>query len=240
MDKNIEPPHTIPSNLLDRYTMGGTIPVLNWYFDERAFQPLRITAEQYRIAFQQFNERTFDYYGRDIHSFYAAFEKYRLKDKTVLIWGLASCNCEAMALWQGASHIYVVDYNKPICEHEQITVMNLDELTRSNLQVDIAISFSSFEHDGLGRYGDPLNPDGDLEAMRIAARHLKDDGCLWLGIPQGLDCLVWNAHRIYGEKRLPLLLKSWVMEDVFEQEPPKGQPLGTYEIQPLMILHKKP
>ena len=29
----------------------------------------------------------------------------------------------------------------------------------------LALSISSFEHDGLGRYGDPLNPEGDLAAM---------------------------------------------------------------------------
>lgn len=31
---------------------------------------------------------------------------------------------------------------------------------------DAIVSFSGLEHDGLGRYGDPLNPYGDLSAMR--------------------------------------------------------------------------
>jgi len=234
----MKPPRAIPPDLLDGYTLSGTIPVLHWYFDDRPIRRLRVTHEQYIRAFQQLNDRTFDYYGYDINSFYAAFGKWSLKDKSVLIWGLASCNCEAMALWQGASHVYVVDYNKPICEHDRITVINFDELTQNNIQTDIAISFSSFEHDGLGRYGDPLNPDGDLDAMRIAYRHLKNDGRLWLGVPQGLDCLVWNAHRIYGEKRLSLLLKGWTIADVLEQESREGQPLGTYWNQPLMILQK--
>ena len=30
---------------------------------------------------------------------------------------------------------------------------------------DFAVSFSSIEHCGLGRYGDPLNPFGDFEAV---------------------------------------------------------------------------
>ena len=33
---------------------------------------------------------------------------------------------------------------------------------------DVALSISSFDHDGLGRYGDPLEPDNDLRAMRVA------------------------------------------------------------------------
>ena len=30
---------------------------------------------------------------------------------------------------------------------------------------DNAATFSSIEHAGLGRFGDPLNPDGDLDVM---------------------------------------------------------------------------
>jgi hypothetical protein len=73
--------------------------------------------------------------------------------------------------------------------------------------------------------------------MQMARNFLKDDGYLWLGVPQGQDCLIWNANRIYGEKRLPLLLKEWNVEAVFEQESPVGKPLGT-ETQPLMVLRK--
>jgi hypothetical protein len=38
---------------------------------------------------------------------------------------------------------------------------------------DLVLSMSSFEHDGLGRYGDPLNPNGDIMAMRSTRRLLK-------------------------------------------------------------------
>ncbi|MDR3000797.1 MAG: DUF268 domain-containing protein [Fibromonadaceae bacterium] len=218
--------------------MNGQIPVLYWYFDERNDSKIYNSAEDYEKAFKSLENKTFKYYDKDINSFYAAFEKYSLKNKSVLIWGLAGLNCEAMALWQDAEHVYVVDYNKPVCEHDKITVMNHEELVKNGIKVDVAISFSSFEHDGLGRYGDPLNPNGDFEAMKNAQDFLKDDGFMLFGVPQGEDCLVWNAHRIYGEKRLPLLLKGWSVEAVFEQESPVGQALGAYHIQPLMVLRK--
>jgi hypothetical protein len=96
-----------------------------------------------------------------------------------------------------------------------ITVFNHAEILKKNIKVDIAFSYSSFEHDGLGRYGDPLSPDGDLRAMQEAHTFLKDDGILFLGVPFGPDCLTWNAHRIYGKHRLPLLLKGWKCLDVF-------------------------
>jgi len=236
--KEPPPPSTIPEHLHNDFTMNNQIPVLYWYFDERNDSKIHNSAEDYQKAFENLENRTFKYYDKDINSFYAAFEKYSLKGKSVLIWGLAGINCEAMAIWQGAEHVYVVDYNKPVCEHSKITVMNHEELVKSGIKTDVAISFSSFEHDGLGRYGDPLNPNGDLAAMQMAKEFLKDDGYMLFGVPQGKDCLVWNTHRIYGEIRLPLLLRGWKTEAVFEQESPVGKPIGTHHVQPLMVLRK--
>ena len=36
----------------------------------------------------------------------------------------------------------------------------------SGPQLDLTVSYSGIEHDGLGRYGDPVNPNGDVGAMR--------------------------------------------------------------------------
>ncbi len=49
---------------------------------------------------------------------------------------------------------------------------SFDDITLS-AAFDLVLSISSFEHDGLGRYGDPLNPDGDMTAMRNTRRLLK-------------------------------------------------------------------
>ena len=79
---------------------------------------------------------------------------------------------------------------------------------RDELNDDVIITFSSVEHSGLGRYGDPLNPDGDIETMNSIYNNLKKDGLLIWGAPVcEKDGLVWNKHRIYGPKRLLLLFK---------------------------------
>lgn len=33
-------------------------------------------------------------------------------------------------------------------------------------EFDAVVSMSSLDHDGLGRYGDPINPNADLESMQ--------------------------------------------------------------------------
>lgn len=74
------------------------------------------------------------------------------------------------------------------------------------------VSISNFEHDGLGRYGDPIDPNGDLRAMREMQTLVKPDGFLILGVPVARDAVVWNAHRLYGRLRLPLLLQGWTVD----------------------------
>jgi SAM-dependent methyltransferase len=54
------------------------------------------------------------------------------------------------------------------------------------------------EHIGLGRYGDPLDPDGDLCAIRELIRIIADGGRLLFVVPiSGRARVAFNAHRIY-------------------------------------------
>jgi hypothetical protein len=41
---------------------------------------------------------------------------------------------------------------------------------------------------------------------------LKSGGILFLAVPIGLDKVVWNAHRIYGNVRFPMLTAGWQLE----------------------------
>lgn len=54
------------------------------------------------------------------------------------------------------------------------------------------------EHIGLGRYGDPLDPDGDVKAMRELARIITPGGSLLFVVPVGRPKICYNAHRVYG------------------------------------------
>jgi hypothetical protein len=54
------------------------------------------------------------------------------------------------------------------------------------------------EHIGLGRYGDPLDPDGDLKAISELKRVTATGGDLLFVVPVGQPKLMFNAHRIYS------------------------------------------
>jgi hypothetical protein len=235
-------PKSIPGDSCDAFTMNGMIPVLERYFDNRKFSLIHNTAIKYLEIFAKLETKTFSYYKNAIHSFYDALTDYDIQGKSVVIWGLSGCNCDAIAAWKGAKDICVVDYNAPICDLDNIRVVTHDELKSAPIKFDYAFSFSTFEHDGLGRYGDPIDPWGDIKAMQCAKTVMTDKGVLFLGVPLGQDALVWNAHRIYGKLRLPLLVKGWSPRDVYSDYAGDNifqEPLFTHK-QPLIVLQNAP
>jgi hypothetical protein len=59
------------------------------------------------------------------------------------------------------------------------------------------------EHVGLGRYGDPLDYDGDLRAVAELQRVLKAGGQLLFVVPLGGESRIqFNAHRIYTYRQI--------------------------------------
>lgn len=58
------------------------------------------------------------------------------------------------------------------------------------------------EHIGLGRYGDPLDPQGDLKAISELVRVLSPGGNLLFVVPVGKSLLQFNSHRIYSYEQI--------------------------------------
>lgn len=75
---------------------------------------------------------------------------------------------------------------------------------------DAIVTFSSVEHSGLGRYGDALNPWGDVLEIARSYCVCKPGGSLVVAVMNGSDELQYNAHRVYGKLRWPYLASNWV------------------------------
>lgn len=58
------------------------------------------------------------------------------------------------------------------------------------------------EHVGLGRYGDPLDPDGWLTGLKELQRVLKPGGQLLIGTPCGRQRVVFHAHRVFSPRMI--------------------------------------
>src|SRR5665213_121677 len=76
---------------------------------------------------------------------------------------------------------------------------------------DVVTIISTLEHVGLGRWGDPLDVDGDIKAMREARRILRPGGHVVLTVPYGYPTVVFNLHRIYDQGRINKLSEGFEM-----------------------------
>ena len=75
---------------------------------------------------------------------------------------------------------------------------DLRHLTFKDDEIDSLSCMHTVEHIGLGRYGDPLDPRGDIKAMKELQRVVQPGGSLLLVTPVGKPKIAFNAHRIYS------------------------------------------
>jgi len=124
----------------------------------------------------------------------------------VLVIGSERPWVEACVLHAGARAVTTLEFGKVHSAHPRVRTMLPSEARAafangSMPRFDAVVSFSSIEHTGLGRYGDALNPWGDLQTVARAWCATRPGGELLLGAPTGADALMWNAHRQYGPVR---------------------------------------
>lgn len=132
-----------------------------------------------------------------------------IQGKNVMIVGSETFWVELLCVLGDACEVTTVEY-RPI-EWSVPPKANLRTLSWDDFICDLAIherrydlilSYSSIEHSGLGGYGDRITPLGDLLTFHLMARCTKPTGICAVAVPVGQDLTHFNAHRIYGEKRI--------------------------------------
>lgn len=137
-----------------------------------------------------------------------------MKGMSVLVIGSSHPWVEAICLHFGAAKVTTLEYGTIVSKHPNIFTLTPDEFRAKFLvgeleDFDGVVSHSSLEHSGLGRYGDALNPWGDILALARAWCVTKTGGFLYLGLPTGKDFILSNWHRTYGKLRWPLISANW-------------------------------
>ena len=178
------------------------------------------------------------------------------KNASVLVIGSMSPWHEVLCLAFGATQVHTLEYNELTYEHSQLETFTPKEFWSKEKigngdgganDYDFILSISSFDHDGLGRYGDPISPDGDLLTMQRIhqSTFMTNTTKLFVTVPVGQDLLAWNLMRVYGRVRLPMFLQNFnVVEKYGYDDGRVNQEFGgnsnfrqTYE--PVFVLEKK-
>ena len=80
-------------------------------------------------------------------------------------------------------------------------------MNEASITADYCDSISclhALEHFGLGRYGDPIDPDGHLKGIKNISKMLVGEGKFYLSVPIGPQRIEFNGHRVFS---MPYLLK---------------------------------
>jgi hypothetical protein len=229
------PPARFPPEMTDRFTMQGRAEVEYNYLDATYPDnwPLIYTDVEINHFFKMIERRVWFIYGMTDVWMWEAIEKYPIRGLSVVNMGSLTPWYESNCLYHGASST-TIDYNRIITATSRIRTITIAEWDATQPNFDVAWSISSFEHDGLGMYGDPLDPVGDLKAMQKMKRIVKRGGLLFLSVPVGRDKILFNNARIYGRVRLPMLMEGWEHIDTFGLAPEHLD--GPGHIQPVFIL----
>ena len=102
-------------------------------------------------------------------------------------------------------------------------VLNLDNLQSKKADL-MALPFAdnsvasiscmhTIEHIGLGRYGDPIDPDGDVKAIRELIRVTAPGGSFLFVVPIGKPLIEFNAHRIYSYDQVIALMTGMQLQE---------------------------
>ena len=246
--------------LQNEFTHNNIIPVIDNYFEPDKYKTVIISdwnniidkyienftrdkiinnlqgKENYPLGDLQFKEGGASFY------YCKLLDKYNVSNKKIAIIGSENPWIEAIVYNYGCRDITTVEYNKPNIQHNNFKAISYKEFENSVDKYDVILSYSSIEHSGLGRYGDDINHNGDIDSMNTIFNHLNNDGFIGLGIPIGRDTLIRNANRIYGRYRLPLLLKKFNIVEWFggDESCLDITPLygGKFAYQPILVCNK--
>lgn len=96
-------------------------------------------------------------------------------------------------------HLDVFDIRPLNKKIPNVNFLQCDITDLENKYYNITDSLSclhTFEHFGLGRYGDKIDSEAPQLALRNLVNLLKDDGFFYISTPIGRKRVLFNAHRI--------------------------------------------
>lgn len=89
---------------------------------------------------------------------------------------------------------------------------NITSLPIADRSQDSVSCLHVIEHIGLGRYGDPLDPQGSRKAASELARIIKEGGRLYVSLPVGRERVCFNAHRVHAPATVVSLFPGLTLE----------------------------
>jgi Caenorhabditis protein of unknown function, DUF268 len=219
------PAPEIPASMLKHFVYGGRVTMGRYTNDLLNQQYLDTTQKMSPVWTQELIDDWVDQCGKGqlpgnygVESTRTLLEGLKqmtsIRGGNVLVIGSENPWVEACVLFAGALTVTTFEYGAIVSKHPKVKTLVPSAARAAFAEgtlplFDAVVTFSSVEHSGLGRYGDALNPWGDLQTIARAWCITKAGGGLLLGVPVGPDSIAFNAHREYGPIMLSHLTSNW-------------------------------
>lgn len=208
------PPKTISAELRRQFTMNDLAAFFYAYDDSSSGRRLHYTREMVDSYLKMALSGTTTEYGTMDEFLRQAVMRFPIHGKTVAIIGSEKPRYEAFCLAHHAKPI-TMEYSTITTDDPRLDLRTPGSAHACNERFDVALSLSTYEHSGLGRYGDPIDPDADLQAMKDLKKIVAPGGLAFVAVPVGQEAVFFNIHRVYGRERLRRLHEGWRVLESF-------------------------
>ncbi|XP_023331501.1 uncharacterized protein LOC111703704 [Eurytemora carolleeae] len=210
----------IPKHIQEEFTHYGKVSVKSWFIEETHQGGTQNVGVYTKPEVQRYVDAflggtPLDNYESGSKLVNQSLSQIDVKNKSVLVIGTQNPWVEAIVLTKNPGLVMTLEYGMFKSEYPKLEFVTpavfRERYRKGELPLfDIIISYSSLEHAGLGRYGDALNPWGDILTVARVSCVSKPDAKLIIGVPTaGLDRIEFNAHRVYGPILYPYLVTNW-------------------------------
>lgn len=112
--------------------------------------------------------------------------------------------------------VTMIDVRKFPGEVEGLHTIVDDATTLSQIpdqSIESMSALCSLEHFGLGRYGDPIDPESCFKCFDNIQKKLKKGGKLYITLPIGQERVEFNAHRVFYASTVVECFSSLKLEE---------------------------
>jgi len=228
-------------NRVNKFLMDGKSLLYHSYQNDihKRNVPLTITSDDIRKGINAANDHRKGYNADADENLFALLnDDVDISRNIVVIYGCTTPWYAIIALAKGAKGVVIISQQEIICEDARIVCAKPDEVKEGF--ADYVISICEIQADGLGRYGEDADPLGDVKAMGVCRKVLKENGKMFLSLPCGRDMVVWNKRRIYGKRRLRVMMEDWTLRGTIGWDGKLAKAITYHEdFTPLFILEKQ-
>jgi hypothetical protein len=171
-----------PEDMLESFQMNRKMPIVKYEYEDNSFNdsdgktigkiPVITKKDLENIELRHDDFENLNHGPKVLQSELKDY-KHQIKGAEIAVLGSDDPWIETIVSTLGAKKVHTLEYTRRNYEDDKFKWWHIHDFLDMALdknyvnKIDFAVTYSTIQHAGLGRYGDALSPDGDLESMKL-------------------------------------------------------------------------